>query len=245
MQRNSSVSAETGHPAREDVGKDKVQAAPGGALPLRRPARGLVYDYVRQGILHGRLAAGTFLEEEQVSAAVGVSRTPVREAFQQLQGERLLDLLPRRGAMVRLVTAQELLEVLETRLMIETHAVRTLCRGQGPLPDGMRAALARMQQQRDADIPTHVQLNTAFHAALVEAAGNGVITGLYRSITFQQERVAMTAVRIGPGRRKVILLEHKQLAAALAAHDEAAAIAVLGRHLGPVQDILAQLPVRQ
>jgi DNA-binding GntR family transcriptional regulator len=79
----------------------------------------------------------------------------------------------------------------------------------------------------------------------VEAAGNGVITGLYRSITFQQERVAMTAVRIGPGRRKVILLEHEQLAAALAVHDEAAAIAVLGRHLGPVQDILAQLPVRQ
>ncbi len=245
MQRKSSVPAETGHLAGGVAEVDGTQAAPGSAPPLRRPARGLVYDYVRQGILHGRLAAGTFLEEEQVSMAVGVSRTPVREAFQQLQGERLLDLLPRRGAMVRLVTAQELLEVLETRLMIETHAVRTLCRSRLSLPDGMRAALARMQQQRDADIPTHVQFNTAFHAALVEAAGNGVITGLYRSITFQQERVAMTAVSVGPDRRRVILLEHEQLAAALEAHDEAAAIAILGRHLGPVQDILAQLPARQ
>lgn len=224
---------------------DGNQVVQGTTQPPRRPARDLVYDYVRQGILHGRLEAGTFLEEEQVSAAVGVSRTPVREAFQQLQGERLLDLLPRRGAMIRLVTVQELLEILETRLMIETHAVRTLCRGRQPLPDEMGAALAQMQRQPDADIPSHVQLNTAFHKALVEAGGNGVITGLYRSITFQQERVAMTAVSIGPGRQRVILLEHEQLAAALEAHDEVAAVAVLGKHLHPAQEVLAQISERQ
>ena len=240
MQRYSAIPVRS-HAASEGAGLDGNQAVQG-FVPSRRPARDLVYDYVRQGILHGRLAAGTFLEEEQVSAAVGVPRTPVREAFQQLQGERLLELLPRRGAMIRLVTVRELLEILETRLMIETHAARALCRGRLPLPDGMRAALAQMQLQPDADIPSHVQLNTAFHEALVEAGGNGVITGLYRSITFQQERVAMAAVSIGPGRRRVILLEHEQLAAALAAHDEAAAIAVLGRHLHPAQDVLARLP---
>ncbi len=242
MQRFSAAPVQRSHAADGAIGVDRNQAVQGPTQPPRRPARDLVYDYVRQGILHGRLAAGTFLEEDQVSAAVGVSRTPVREAFQQLQGERLLDLLPRRGAMIRLVTVQELLEILETRLMIETHAVRTLCRGRLTPPDGMGAALAQMQQRPDADIPSHVQLNTTFHTALVEAGGNGVISALYRSITFQQERVAMTAVSIGPGRRKVILLEHEQLAAALATHDEAAAIAVLGKHLRPVQEILAQLP---
>ena len=217
----------------------------GAGQPPRRPARDLVYDYVRHGILHGRLAAGTFLEEEQVSAAVGVSRTPVREAFQQLQGERLIDLLPRRGAMIRLVTVQELLEIYETRLMIETHAVRRLCRDRLPVPDRMASALAGMQQQPDAAVPSHVQLNTAFHDALVEAAGNGVTTMLYRSITFQQERVAMASVSISPGRRRTILDEHEQLAAALAVHDEAAAVAILARHLRPIQDILARLPERQ
>lgn len=244
MQRHSAVPARNGRPAGAGAGANRSAAGQGPIPPPRRPARERVYDYVRQGILHGRLAAGTFLEEEQVSAVVGVSRTPVREAFQQLQGERLLELLPRRGAMIRLVTAQELVEILETRLMIEAHAVRVLCRGRLPLPHAMEAALAQMRRQPDSDIPSHVQLNTAFHAALVEAGGNGVIAALYRSITFQQERVAMTSVRIDPGRRKAILHEHERLAAALAAHDEAAAVAVLGRHLRPVEDILAQLPER-
>ena len=53
------------------------------------PAKDRVYDYVRKAILEGRLEGGTFLEEERVSLAVGVSRTPVREAFQQLQSEPL------------------------------------------------------------------------------------------------------------------------------------------------------------
>lgn len=85
--------------------------AESGAAEKWEPARQRVYEYVRDGILDGRLAGGSFLEEEQVSLAVGVSRTPVREAFQQLHSERLIDLVPRRGAMVRAVTVQELVEV--------------------------------------------------------------------------------------------------------------------------------------
>jgi DNA-binding GntR family transcriptional regulator len=212
----------------------------GGAL--RGPARDRVFEYVRDGILRGRLAAGTFLEEEQVSAAVGVSRTPVREAFQQLQSERLIDLLPRRGAMVRFVTAQELMEVYETRLMIETHAVRRLCHERRPVPPAMLPILAEMQQQVAPSTFAHVQLNTAFHQALVAASGNGVITGLYESLSSRQERVAVTSVTIDPGRQRIILEEHERLVEALAAHDAAAAIATLTLHLRPVREILAHLP---
>lgn len=63
------------------------------------------------------------------------------------------------------------------------------------------------EPSRDADIPTQVQLNTAFHAPLVAAASNGVITEPHG---FQQERVAMTAVSIGSGWQRAILLEQKQ-----------------------------------
>jgi len=206
------------------------------------PARERVYTYVRDGILQGRLPGGAFLEEEHVSAAVGVSRTPVREAFQQLHSERLIDLLPRRGALVRAVTVQELMEVNETRLMIETHAVRKLCEARLAPPPAMLQTLAQMQEPAAESVAAQVRLNSAFHLALVAAAGNGVITELYASLGSRQERVALTSVGIDPGRQRVIFEEHAQLLAAIAAHDAEAAAATLAKHLRPIRDIVSRLP---
>ncbi len=206
------------------------------------PARERVYDYVRDGILSGRLAGGTFLEEEHVSLAVGVSRTPVREAFQQLHSERLIDLLPRRGAMVRTVTVQELMEVYETRLMIETHAARRVCAMRRPPPPLMVDTLAEMRLQASESSLAHVRLNSIFHRALVAAAGNAVVTELYDSLNTRQERVAMTSVSIEPGRQRIILDEHIALMAALDAHDAEAAVAILCEHLRPIREIVAKLP---
>ncbi|WP_158745348.1 GntR family transcriptional regulator [Acidisphaera sp. L21] len=206
------------------------------------PAKARVYDYVRRAILDGELAGGTFLEEERVCLAVGVSRTPVREAFQQLESERLIDLMPRRGALVRAVTVQELMEVYETRLMIESHAVRKLCSDrQGP-PPSMVQTLSRMQQSEDDQTLEHVQLNTAFHRALVAAAGNSVMLELFEFMSTRQERVAMTSISIEPTRRDVILMEHEHLVQALAEHDAASAVATLTDHLRPIREILLHLP---
>lgn len=216
--------------------------ASGGPAGLRIPARDRVRAFVRDGIMSGAFAAGTFLEEEQISAATGVSRTPVREAFQQLHSQRLIDLLPRRGAMVRAVTVQELVEVCETRLMVEAHVARKLCLGRQPVPPAMLSALTAMQGDPQGSLAVHVGLNTAFHQGLVAASGNEVIISLYDALSTRQERVAMTAVTISPGRRKLILDEHERLVAALAAHDAEAAVAVLTVHLRPVREILSQLP---
>jgi DNA-binding GntR family transcriptional regulator len=207
------------------------------------PARRRVYEYVRDGILDGRLTDGSFLEEEHISLAVGVSRTPVREAFQQLHSERLIELLPRRGAMVRVVTVRELMEVYETRLVIETHAACKLCAGRLPPPPAMTDALAGMRQsQGTAPSLAHVRLNTVFHHALVAAAGNGVMTELYESLRLRQERVAMTSVGMDPGRRRVIFDEHVALVAALEAHDADAAAGILSQHLRPIREIVSRLP---
>lgn len=206
------------------------------------PARERVYRHVLDGILRGRLAAGTFLEEESVSAAVGVSRTPVREAFHRLHAERLIELMPRRGALVRPVTLRELLEINESRLMIETHVARALCRARRPVPPEMAGLLDEMRQARPDDLFGHVRLNAAFHRALVGASGNEVMAGLYDSLSVRQQRVAMTAVCSAPGRLRVIQEEHAALLAALDAGDADTAAAILARHLRPVPEIVSRLP---
>lgn len=205
-------------------------------------ARQRALTYLREAILDGRLAGGEFVEEERISLAVGVSRTPVREAFQQLHGEGLIELLPRRGARVRVVTAAELVEIYQARLALESFAIAALCRHRLPPPAAMRTTMIALEHTGAAEARLHVRLNAAFHRALVNAAGNSVIAGLYASLGARQDLVAMTSVSIDPDRIALINHEHRALVEAIEAHDASRAIAVLQTHLSPVGEIMARLP---
>ena len=67
-------------------------------LPRGRSAAQLAYDYVKARLLDGRFAGGTLLSENEIAQRLDVSRTPVRQAFVQLEAEGLLELYPKRGA---------------------------------------------------------------------------------------------------------------------------------------------------
>lgn len=208
----------------------------------QQSARERVYLYVREQILRGKFPGGSFIEEEQISALVGVSRTPVREAFHRLQAERFIDLLPRRGARVRQVTAQELVQLYETRRMIEGYAASRICLDGIAVPARMAELLAQMGEAGNgADLFTHVELNRLFHRAMVAALGNDVLTELYDSLSSRQQLVAMTALGTDPARLDVIAAEHAELIEALQARDGARARDVLDRHLQPVFTIVSRL----
>jgi DNA-binding transcriptional regulator YhcF (GntR family) len=82
------------------------------------------YRHVKDRLLDGRFPGGVLLSENELARELGISRTPVRQAFVQLETEELLDLYPRRGALVRPISMLEAEDVLEARLLIETHCVR-------------------------------------------------------------------------------------------------------------------------
>ncbi|CAN5175658.1 GntR family transcriptional regulator [soil metagenome] len=207
-----------------------------------RPARERVYTYVREQILRGVFAGGSFVEEEEISSAMGVSRTPVREAFHRLEAERFIDLLPRRGALVRQVTAQELADLYETRRMIEGYAIARICREKIVLPASMEAILDRLDEIAGSDHFARVELNREFHFVMVKALGNEVLSELYQSLGARQQRVAMRALAADPDRIERIRREHRDFIAALRAHDEARARAVLEEHLHPVVGVVSRLP---
>src|SRR3954463_4618620 len=87
------------------------------------PATERVYRYLKRNILEQVHSGGTLLTEAEIAEAVGVSRTPVREALLRLEAEGLLRLYPKRGALVLPVSMQEIADVVETRLLGEPHAV--------------------------------------------------------------------------------------------------------------------------
>ena len=204
-------------------------------------ARDRAYAFVRDGILRRTIKAGVFLEEEQVSAAVGVSRTPVREAFHRLAAERWLELVPRRGARVRQVTAQELVDVYEARRVIEGHAMRLLCVARQDVPVLSHTLLDAMCADGADTIEQHVSLDQQFHRSLVATLGNAVLIEMYDSLRARQQQVALCAFAADPGRLQTILGEHRALLDALTRFDVAEAEAILSVHLQPLAGILSRL----
>lgn len=211
-----------------------------GATSVRQNTRDRVYDLIHDGILHGVYPSGSFIEEERICALANVSRTPVREAFHRLAAERFIDLLPRRGAMVRHVTSRELTEVYETRRLIEGHAVAFLCRRRMSAPVQM-ARLCDEMEQATTDLVRSVELNRLFHRELIAATENQVMLDLFDSLHSRIIRVALSALRADPDRTTLIYAEHRGLVEALDSNDEVLAMGLLSAHLQPQSQVMAQL----
>src|ERR1044072_1341687 len=87
------------------------------------------YRHVKDRVLTGKLPGGELISEGEIAEALGMSRTPGRGAFQQLESEGLLKLYPKKGALVVPVSAQELEDVIETRWVIERYAIERAING--------------------------------------------------------------------------------------------------------------------
>lgn len=210
--------------------------------PKAEPAWQRVYDYVRARIIAGEIAPGSFLEEEAVSAEVGVSRTPVREAFQRLHAEQFIDRLPRRGAMVRQASAEELIQLYETRRVIESFVVRHIAEDGIAVPVTLDTLLARMSVRRKAtDLALQVEGDFTFHRTLVASLGNAVMLGVFDGLHLRQLRVATRAVALNPGRLALVHAQHAALLAALRRRDSPGAVRILDEHLQPAPDILSRM----
>src|ERR1700723_3191799 len=97
----------------------------------RSAAKDRALDYVKTRVLTGAFPGGELISEGEVAAALGMSRTPVREAFLRLEAEGLLRLYPKRGALVVPVSPEEVRAVMEARLVLEQFAAEKLIR-RGP-----------------------------------------------------------------------------------------------------------------
>jgi DNA-binding GntR family transcriptional regulator len=215
-----------------------------------RPARERAYEWTKEAILRGRFPEGSFLEEKVVCDEAEVSRTPVREAFQRLAAEKFLDLLPRRGAQVRPVTALELIETYEMRLLLESHGFGLVCARRAVVPASVGELLDVMEEpervarvkagDRDA-ITEHAKLDFEFHSSLVQAAGNSVLAELFLGLQPRHQRIAVSAVSLRPHRLDVIAPQHRAIYEALRRYDEQSAAETLRVHLRPDETVISNL----
>lgn len=210
------------------------------ARPVKQPpAAERVYAHVKQAVLDRRYAGGELLTEGELAAAVGVSRTPVREALLRLEAEGLIRLYPKKGALVLPVSAQEIGDVVETRLLVELHAVRKA----SPVPAGLIDRLAELleQQRRQAEAGNLAEVaatDRCFHATLVRSTGNEILIRLYDQLRDRQLRMGVALMHAHPERLAKNITEHAEILAAVRGGDTGAAVAAVSRHVGSVHGLL-------
>ncbi|MES2712108.1 MAG: GntR family transcriptional regulator, partial [Pseudomonadota bacterium] len=184
-------------------------------------------------IVAGARPPGAALEEVQLAAEFGVSRTPVREALRQLGATGLVEHRPRRGAVVARPDAQRLHGMF--RVMAELEALAaTLCaasmaaRDRRAL-DQLHAAMAEMVRQ--SRLAEYRDANVDFHRRLYAGAGNAYLAEL-AGITRQRLAPFRASQLEAPERLQKSHAEHGEILTAIARADGAAAAAAARRHLG-------------
>ncbi len=201
-------------------------------MPRTDGAKDRAYAFTKQRVLDATYAGGDLLTEGEVADALGMSRTPVREAFLRLEGEGLLRLYPKRGALVVPVSAQEVEAVMETRALVERFAMEKAIVRRADVAGAMREAIARQERHAGAgDLDGFVAADREFHTVVVAAAGNQIVLDLYDSLRDRQQRMGVTALRREPRRLGQILDEHRGLVAALEDGDVGRTLALLDAHL--------------
>ncbi|WP_335971937.1 MULTISPECIES: GntR family transcriptional regulator [Streptomycetaceae] len=203
------------------------------------PAAERVYLHVKSGVLDRSYEGGTLLTEGDLAEAVGVSRTPVREALLRLEAEGLLKLYPKKGALVLPVSAQEIADVVETRLLVEQHAVAKVVPA---VPAGLIGQLEDSLAEQRAhaaagDLAAFAVADRTFHAEIVRAAGNRILAHLYDQLRDRQLRMGVATMHAEPSRVAKNIVEHTEILQALRDGDERTAAIVVDRHVSWVNTL--------
>ena len=202
------------------------------------------YAYTRERILDGEYAQGRLIGEGEVSEAVGVSRTPVREAFLRLEAEGVLRLYPKRGALVVPISAADVEDVMETRLLIERFAIARVIDLDLDLSDPLADAIAAQQRHAAAgDAVAFVDADREFHRVFVAATGNAIVLRTHDSLRDQQNRMGLAALSEGAERMDRILRQHRAIVAAVAKGDGGKADTLIERHLDETLRLLRRASI--
>ncbi|MGV9931028.1 GntR family transcriptional regulator [Streptomyces olivaceoviridis] len=205
---------------------------PQGAVPkLERPGplRERVYEALLELITTRALQPGQHLVESELAGHLGVSRQPVREALQRLNTEGWVDLRPAQGAFVHEPTEEEADQLLTVRTLLEAEAARlAAAHADGAGITVLEELCAEGETAVAAeDVDRAVALNAAFHAKVMELAGNTVLAGLAAQV---DRRVRWYYTPVARQRGRQSWREHRELITAIAAHDEQRATELMRAH---------------
>ena len=202
------------------------------SLPPPGSAAARAYDYAKWAILNAVYAAGDVITEGGLAAELGVSRTPVREALLRLEVEGLVQLRPKKGAVVATFTLEDVDDVLEARTLVElSTAAKTFAHRAELLPLVVEVHEEMCRRRHERDTAGFTDADRRFHELIVDAAGNSVLSAVYRMLRERQTLFSSVMVRGRTVRMDAAIAEHERILAALRGDDADAFEQVVREHL--------------
>ena len=192
----------------------------------------VVQGELERMILSGELRPGEKLTEMALAARLGVSRGPLREAFRMLDESGLVRTEKNRGVFVRDLPVEEAIEIFDLRAAMDQHVGRRLAVSISPVAlKEIRALVEQMEQAVKAkDAQRYHLLDLRFHDRLVELAGNGKLTAIYRKLI--KELSLFRRLNLADGWLMPISAgEHRQIVKAIASGDAEAAGRAMYEHV--------------
>ncbi|HEX6845228.1 MAG TPA: GntR family transcriptional regulator [Actinomycetota bacterium] len=225
-------------------GDDTTGAPVFTARPDRRKMTDWVWEELREAIIELRLRPGEPLREVALAEQLGVSKTPLREAFTRLEQEGLVETTSFKGAVVTGYSERDLQEIYELRALLEGAAARAAAERSTPATiDALRDVVARSRELRDAgDLVGLADLLGEFDTIVYAQVTNERIGALIDNLRAHLTRIGKLTEAI-PGRVVASVEEHAAIVDAIAARDGAEAERAIRAHIDSV--LADQLAARQ
>jgi len=206
--------------------------APGSAAPAARTLSGTVAGQLRERIIQGEFRPGARLNERVLCDELGVSRTPLREAFRVLAAEGLVRVEPNRGAQVVALSEADIRDAFEVIGGLEAMSCRLACeRATAHEIAEIRALTYEMMASHARhDLPAYYGTNREIHRRISQAAHNPLLAQLYAA---QNLRIQNLRFVSNENRAKwdQAMREHVDMAEALEQRDGERLAAIMHRHL--------------
>ncbi|HBG47058.1 MAG TPA: GntR family transcriptional regulator [Deltaproteobacteria bacterium] len=182
--------------------------------PVERPLtlRERIVDFVKDSIISGKLKPGDRVPEQEIAESFGISRTPIREAFRQLESEGFISVVPRKGAVVSAMTDKDVREFYAIKSLLEGYAARTACEKLSPRDiEKLEALNAKMERCAEkGDVKNFFKLDNQFHDTFLKSCGNEKLCALVHHLVAQFERFRITALSL-PGRMSDSVRQHSEI----------------------------------
>lgn len=198
------------------------------------------YEYVREGIVRGRFKAGQRLRALELAETLGVSRTPVREAFGRLHQDGFVDQDEAGGFSVHVMTASDIADVFGVRSLLEQEAARLALQR---VDEQWLAELGDLLAQSEGNLEAGKVIDALtsarrFHLAIAKRTGNALLLKMLEGISDRIQMVGLSLVDKLPARSVEVMQENRAILEALLQRDPAALQGAVQKHISRNRDLI-------
>lgn len=220
--------------------KQRARAKPKPAEP--QPLSEQAYGAIKQRIITLEYRPGQYLNESAICTDLGFTRMPVHQALHRLQLEGLVDIIPRKGVIVRADSLNEMLDLMDTRLLVEPHcsalASERATKSQiEQLQEILNVSRSKMTRET---MDEFMALDQSFHRALIVAARNRVLGEVVTSLHERSARIWYLHFWSDDDLHRT-QLEHEDVLKAVVGADPEAAQAAMHRHIMSLRRRMARI----